>query len=302
MQVRTVGWKSFVACHRFGAGEFVRVVLLACWATSPQPALAGDRLAGTAGVAQIEGSAGGGLVPWALIAGLGTAEQIGGSAFCTDIKPRDYGIEACGLALGIRDRLELSAARQHLGLGDTVPGAAISQTIVGVKLRVLGDAIIDQDSPVPQIAIGLQYKRNTSYDFVPKALGARHADGTDFYAAATKVWLAGPLGRSWLADLTLRATEANQLGLLGFGGDLGGYHLVAEGSLGVFLTEALVLGGEYRHKANDLSAFREDDFKDLFLAWWPVQWASLTLAYADLGSIAGKGGQQGSYASLQLSW
>lgn len=265
-------------------------------------ALAGDRLAATGGVTQIEGSAGGGLVPWALIGGLGTAEQTGAAAFCTNVAPRDYSIEACGLLVGIHDRLELSVAREHLGLGSTVPGAAISQSIIGAKLRVLGDAIIDQDSLLPQIAVGLQYKRNGSFDFVPRALGARHADGTDVYVAATKVWLAGPFGRSWLADITLRATEANQLGLLGFGGDLGGYHVVPEGSLGVFLADALVLGGEYRHKANDLSAFREDDFEDVFLAWWPAQWASLTVGYADLGSIAGKAGQQGSYVSLQLGW
>jgi hypothetical protein len=278
------------------------VLLFACWTRGAGPAQAGDRLSATGGVTQIEGSAGGGLVPWALIAGLGTADQTGGSAFCTDVAPRDYSIEACGFALGIRNRLELSFAREHLGLGSTVPGAAISQSIVGAKLRLFGDAIIDQDSLLPQVAVGLQYKRNGSFDFVPQALGARHADGTDLYLAATKVWLAGPFGRSWLADLTLRATEANQLGLLGFGGDLGGYHLVPEASVGVFLEDSLALGGEYRHKVNDLSAFREDDFKDAFLAWWPASWVSLTFAYANLGSIAGKADQQGPYVSLQLSW
>jgi hypothetical protein len=278
------------------------MTLLAFAAVGPDGAQAGDRLAATGGVTQIEGSAGGGLVPWALIAGLGTAEQTGGSGFCTDVAPRDYSIEACGLALGIDNRVEVSVAREHLGLGSTVPGAAISQTIIGAKLRVFGDAVVDQDRALPQLAVGVQYKRNGSFDFVPRALGARHADGTDWYAAATKLWLAGPFGRTWLADLTLRATEANQLGLLGFGGDRGGYHLVPEGSIGMFLTDAVVLGGEYRHKANDLSAFREDDFKDAFVAWWPVQWAALTLGYADLGSVAGKSGQQGSYVSVQLGW
>jgi hypothetical protein len=270
-------------------------------AHAPQ-AGAGDRLAATGGVTQIEGSAGGGLVPWSLIAGLGTADQTGGSGFCTHVAPRDYGLDVCGVAVGIDNRVEVSVARERFGLGSTVPGATISQTIVGAKLRVFGDALIDQDSPWPQLAVGVQYKRNGSFDLVPRALGARHANGADVYAAATKLWLSGPLGRTWLADLTLRATAANQLGLLGFGGDRGGYHLVPEASIGAFLTDALVLGGEYRHKANDLSAFHEDDFEDLFVAWWPVPWVSLTIAYADLGSIAGKSGQQGSYVSLQLNW
>lgn len=45
-----------------------------------------SRLLATGGVMQIEGSAGGGAVPWALIAGLGTDTQIGGSAFCTSAR------------------------------------------------------------------------------------------------------------------------------------------------------------------------------------------------------------------------
>jgi hypothetical protein len=291
------------ASSRVHAAATAAVVVLGACALEHAPeAGAGDRLAATGGVMQIEGSAGGGLVPWSLIAGLGTADQVGGSASCTDVAPRDYRLDTCGLAVGIDNRVELSAARQRFELGSTVPGATISQTIVGAKLRVYGDALIDQDSALPQLAVGVQYKRNGSFDFVPRALGARHADGIDVYAAATKLWLAGPLGRAWLADLTLRATAANQLGLLGFGGDRGAYHLVPEASIGTFLTDALVLGGEYRHKANDLSAFHEDDFKDLFVAWWPAPWASLTIAYADLGSIAGKSGQQGSYVSVQLNW
>ena len=39
-------------------------------------ALAGDRLLATGGVMNLEGSAGGGLTPWALIAGLGQEEAL----------------------------------------------------------------------------------------------------------------------------------------------------------------------------------------------------------------------------------
>ena len=51
--------------------------------------LAGERLLATGGVMQIEGSAGGGLTPWALIAGYGTREEIGASAFYTHAKTND---------------------------------------------------------------------------------------------------------------------------------------------------------------------------------------------------------------------
>jgi hypothetical protein len=277
-------------------------LLLACLLAPFCGADAGDRLLATGGIMEIEGSGGGGLTPWALISGLGTDAQVGASGYCTRVSPDDFTLESCGVALGIANRVELSVARQHFDLGTTVPGNTISQTIVGAKVRLFGDAIIDQDRWWPQIAVGAQWKHNSDFDIVPKLLGAKHADGVDVYIAATKAWLAGPLGLSWLTDLTLRGTEANQMGLLGFGGDLGGYHLMAEGSLGAFLTDNLVLGGEYRQKPNNLSVFREQDFKDAFLAWFPVKYVSITGAWAFLGNIADKPSQQGPYISLQLTY
>lgn len=271
-------------------------------AAIPALAPAGDRLPATGGLMNIEGAAGGGLTPWALIAGLGTDTEVGGSGFCTQVEPRDFRLDTCGAGIGIDNRLELSVARQHFELGSVIPGQTIDQTIAGAKVRLFGDAVIDQDRLWPQVALGFEWKHNEDFSGVPAALGARHASGVDAYLAATKLWLNGPLGRAWIADLTLRESEANQLGLLGFGGDLGGYHLLAEGSLGVFLTDTLVFGGEYRQKPNDLSAFREDDFKDVFLAYIPVKHFSLTAAYVDLGNIADKPGQRGSYLSVQFSW
>jgi len=265
-------------------------------------AVAGDRLLATGGIMELEGSAGGGLTPWAVIAGLGTDQEIGASAFCTQVKPEDFRLDSCGVAAGFYDRTELSIARQEFNLGATAPGQTIEQTIVGGKVRLFGNMVLDQDSLLPQVAIGVQYKHNSNFDLIPKALGAKHADGTDVYLAATKVWLDGPLGRSWLADLTLRESNANQMGILGFGGPDGNYHLLAEGSVGVFLTDNLVFGGEYRQKPNNLAVFREDDFKDVFLSFIPMKYCSLAVGYADLGNIANRPHQAGSYVSIQGSW
>jgi hypothetical protein len=41
---------------------------------------AGERLLGTGGVMDIEGTGGGGLTPWAMISGLGTDRELGASA------------------------------------------------------------------------------------------------------------------------------------------------------------------------------------------------------------------------------
>lgn len=273
--------------------------LLAAIAT----AQAGDRLLATGGVTQIEGAAGGGLTPWALIAGYGTRDQIGASAFFTHIDTGDFILSSAGVALGIYDRVELSYARQKFQLGSTVPGESIAQDVFGIKVKLAGDAVFDQASLLPQIAIGVQHKRNRDFDFIPAALGAKRAHGTDFYLSATKLYLAGIVGRNLLVNTTVRATRANQLGILGFGGDKdGGYTAQFEGALGVFLDDNLLVGVEYRSKPDNLSAFEEDDFKDVFIAWLPHKYVALTVAYAGFGNIADKQHQKGLYASLQLSY
>lgn len=269
----------------------------------PGHALAGsNRLLATGGVAQLEGSAGGGLTPWALIAGLGTDEQIGGSAYCTQVRPQAFALRSCGLALGVRDRVEFSFASQHFDLGEIIPGESISQKIFGAKVRLLGDAVYDQDRWYPQVALGLQYKKNDDFGFVPALLGARDDADVDVYLAATKVWLAGPWSRTWLVNGTLRATRGNQLGILGFGGDReDGRSFNLEFSTAVFLADSLVTGVEFRQKPDNLSAFHEDDYWDVFTAWFPSKHFSVTAAYADLGRIAMKPGQHGWYLSLQGS-
>ena len=184
-----------------------------------------------------------------------------------------------------------------------MPGRSIDQDVFGLKVRAFGDAVFDQDRWLPQVAVGAQFKRNGDYDFIPKALGAKHASGTDFYVAATKVFLAGLFGRNVLLDGTLRATKANQLGILGFGGDLNDrYRLMFEGSAAIFLTDRIGIGYEYRQKPNNLGAFREQAFQDAFAAWLPNKHVALTIAFARLGTIADKGNQRALYLSGQLSY
>ena len=265
------------------------------------PAIAGERLVATGGVSQIEGAAGGGLVPWAVIAGDGTRDQIDVTAFHTNVETADFRLKSSGVALGVRDRVELSLTRQLFSLGTTVPGQSIRQDVFGAKIKIAGDAVVDQDSWMPQIAIGLQHKRNRDMA-VPLSLGARHDTGTDYYVSATKLYLAGFAGRNLLLNVTLRATNANQLGLLGFGGDQRDrYQAKLESSAAIFLSDRFALGAEYRFKPNNLSAFREDSYYDFFAAWFVNKNVSLTMAYARLGQLADKKKQDGVYLSLQLS-
>jgi hypothetical protein len=286
-----------------GAMNLGQTLLVAALiALAPALSVAGSRLLATGGVMQIEGSAGGGIVPWALIAGLGTDAQIGVSGACTQVHPQDFELRSCGIAVGIYDRVEVSFANQRFDLDEIIAGESISQNVLGAKVRLLGDAVFDQDRWYPQLSVGLQYKKNSDFSFVPAVLGAHDDSDVDLYVAATKVYLAGPFSRTWLLNATVRATRANQLGILGFGGDReDGRTLNAEFSAAVFVSDALIAGAEYRQKPDNLSAFEEDDYWDLFAAWFPNKHFSITAAYADLGQIAMKTGQHGWYLSLQGS-
>ena len=265
---------------------------------------AGDRLLATGGVTQVEGSAGGGLMPWAVISGYGTDKQVGGAAFYTHAETKaDYKLNSAGISLGFVNRVEVSAAQTRFGLGDTVPGKEIRLNTLGVKLRLIGDAIYDQDSWMPQISVGAQYKYNENYDLVPKSLGAKDRSGVDYYVAASKLFLGAANGYNLLVNANLHATKANQFGLLGFGGDRrDSYRIYPAVSAAVMLSDSFLVGTELRFKPDNLSAAEEKKAQDIFLTWFPHRNISVTGAYIDLGTIATKENQTGWYLSGQFNY
>jgi hypothetical protein len=265
---------------------------------------AGDRLLATGGISQIEGAGGGGLTPWALITGYGTDQQIGASAFYTKAKTNGgFDLDTGGVAIGFKNRVEVSLSQTKFGLGNTVPNESIRVDTLGVKVRLLGDALYDQDLWYPQVAVGMLIKHNEDFDFVPKAIGAKNATGADFYLSATKLYLGAINGRNLLLAATLQATKANQFGILGFGGDNhNSYRLQPAFSVGLMLTDNLITGIEYRYKPDNLSAYKEDNAQDAFMTWFPVKNFSVTAAYIDLGNIADKDNQKAWYFSGQISY
>ena len=276
----------------------------------------------TGGVSTIDGAAGGGLTPWAVIGSLATEGEIGGTAHFTRVNTRDYGLSTYGAALGWNERVEVSFAKQDLDTGMTgtglgIPGLRLKQDILGIKVRVAGDAVLNSDSLMPAIAVGVQSKRlgSTALDSTLTTLGAKRS-GTDFYVSATKLFLAQGI----LVNGTLRATKANQNGLLGFGATLGGarnsYEVLPEISVALLLRKDLAVGVEYRKMSNRLEkagaaaalgdGLKSSDWKDIFIAWQPTKNVSLTLAYVDLGLIVpattAKRRQTGTYLSAQVAF
>lgn len=269
----------------------------------------------TGGVSSIDGAAGGGLTPWAVTGSYATSGQIGGTAHLTRAETDDYALTTYGAAFTFRDRFELSLARQSFDTGSSLAplglsGLKLKQNIVGAKVRVAGDAVLDSDNLMPQIAIGVQVKNADAGALGPTlaALGAKDS-GTDVYASATKLFL----GAGVLVNLTLRATKANQNGLLGFGGVAqGSYKLQPELSVAYLLRRNIAIGAEYRAKPDNLNpnavvgnGLAEDDWADVFIAWAPSKHLSLTLAYVDLGKIAPAftpQRQTGAYLSAQVAF
>jgi len=267
------------------------------------------KLTATGGVSTVEGAGGGGLVPWALISGYGSRDSWGANAHATRLVTQDYSLDTYGVAVGIADRVELSLAQQSFK-GSLAPLDALrlQQDIVGIKVKVVGDAVYDQDRVLPQIAVGVLAKRSKGVGGLGalgvtsvRQLGAKDENGVDYYVAATKLLLENSL----LLNGTVRATRANQMGLLGFGGDQRDhYQAKLEVSAAYLINRKLVAGVEYRMKPSNLGVDHEKAYYDAFIAWFPTKNVSVTAAYAVLGDITvfNPTRQKGAYLSIQTGF
>ncbi|ASM48787.1 hypothetical protein PESP_a0550 [Pseudoalteromonas espejiana DSM 9414] len=270
--------------------------LLASLLLISAPVLASDgKLLATPGVSQIEGSGGGGIVPWAQLAGYASEDEFSVNGFCSRADVSDYTLDVCGAQVNLFNRVELSYAQQRFD----VPAldTEIEQSITGAKIRIYGDIVY---STWPQVSFGIQHK-SLDDGAIATLVGAEDTSGTDYYLAASKLHLGAIGGYNWFWNVTTRYSEANQLGLLGYGGAGNDAEILFEGSTALFLSRSVAVGVEYRQKSNNLN-LGEQDWKDLFVAWMPNKHVSVTAAYLDLGSIAGADDQTGWYLSVTGYW
>jgi hypothetical protein len=268
-----VGARSALADNFFGADE--------------------GKLPLTAGFSDLEGTGGGGLVPLAFITGYGSDSSWGANAHFTNIQLRDLHLYTYGVAAGLLDRFEVSYTHQQLDFTSTaLDGLGVNQDVFGLKIKLLGDAIYGQDSWVPQLAVGAEYKHNDGIKHAdavglagvinPEQLGARSEHAADIYLAATKVFL----GESILVNAVVRETKANQFGLLGFGGDRHrGYSTEPEGTVAYMLTRKLAFGAEIRTGPHNLNVDDQTNAWTIFAAWAPTRNLSLVAAYLNIGSV-----------------
>lgn len=267
------------------------------------PAWAGSKILATSAATQIEGAAGGGLVPWAVIGGYGSDGEWAGAASLTRVGLPDFQLGTAAVHAGINNRFEFSFAQQTLQvdnlasvLGSPLDGV-IEQHVYGAKARVWGDLIYE---PWPQISLGAQHKVNLN-PAAGTVLGANSDSGTDWYLSASKLYLHALFERNVLLNGTFRYTDANETGFLGFGDGAGADpHIMAEASAGLFLNANWALGVEYRQKPDRLD-LGESDWRDAFVAWFPNKQVTVVGAYTDLGKVALWDDQTGWYLSVQIN-
>ena len=246
-----------------------------------------------AAVTEVEGQAGGGIVPWALLSdGKPTVST-------TWVDTGDYTLSSIAVQGSIANRVELSLAQITFDTGrhpkhDGYTGTTLDPqgewllgkvdlNVFGIKVKVL-----DMTDTMPTVAVGLQYKKTNVTDTFLNAMDADDS-GIDFYVAATKVMPIPALkGKKLLLNGTLRATKANQIGILGFGSKWeDDYSATLEASAGIFLNKQTVFGIEYRMKPDNIDPLREDDWGDIFFAYFPTPNMAVVAAAAVFGDIAG---------------
>jgi hypothetical protein len=275
-------------------------------ATLAAPAADADqgRLIATGGASSIEGGAGGGIIPWAVLAGYGEQGEWGGSAFATHVDLPDYTLDVVGAAASYGNRVEISYAHQRFDLGSLVsklslPEDNLTQDIFGVKVRLFGDLIYDQ---LPQVSAGLEYKHQNDF-LIPSLVGAKRDSDVEGYLTASRLFMGAAFGYNVVVNAGLRYSRANETGLMGFGGDRRDTRSVLkEGGAAILFNPHWAVGMDYREKPDNLSFAGESDWADFFVGWFPNKHVSVVLAYAKLGEIATLDNQNGTYLSLQGSF
>ena len=130
----------------------------------------GGRLLATGGVTNIEGSAGGGIVPWAVLSGYGTRDEWGGDAFATRVDKA----KAKAILLQIPDARYAEVAR--ILHKEVSPIEAQGQGEIGVICAGTSDLPVAEEAAVVAELLGNKVRRITDVGVAGVHRLLRHAD------------------------------------------------------------------------------------------------------------------------------
>ncbi len=148
---------------------------------------------------------------------------------------------------------------------------------------------------LPAITGGVHYKVNSGISSINRELGGAlssiglgYNQGVDFTLYGSK--LITFLPRPVLFNAGVRATRGAELGLLGFSRD---YSFLFEGSVAIFLTDWLILAGEYRQQPNNYTPIpgvvnKSGDWVTIDLAWIVNKHLTIAGGYGYFGNVGDK--------------
>jgi len=206
----------------------------------------------------------------------------------------------------ILGRIELGYAFERIGLGDwpadvkTASGLHVENHAFvhnfNTRYMIIEEGGFDR-TWMPAVTLGAHFKWNEGLNDIDKqtgglcgSLGADHDSGTEFTAVATKTiadWLPNPL----IVSAGLRNGDAIHTGLIGFAGER---RTTFEGSIIYFLTDKLLLAGEFRQKSDLLHQCSlggkhlikaENDWWDICLAYVVDDHLTIAGGYANFGNV-----------------
>ncbi|MBC8468341.1 MAG: DUF3034 family protein [Planctomycetes bacterium] len=234
-------------------------------------------------------------------------EVFGKPSFSTSfaaIGEKDF--ESFAVTENILGRIELGYAFERIGLGDwpadvkTASGLhVVNHALVhnfNTRYMIIEEGGFDR-TWMPAVTLGAHFKWNEGVNDIDKqtsglcdSLGADHDSGTEFTAVATRTiidWLPRPL----IVSAGLRNGDGIHTGLLGFAGER---RTTFEGSVIYFLSDKLLLAGEYRQKSDLINQCSiggkhlikaENDWWDICLAYVVDDHLTVAGGYANFGNV-----------------
>jgi hypothetical protein len=261
-------------------------------------------------VHNIEGVAGGAITPMAY---LDSPESIRGGGILakpcismTYVNMNRKNLDAFSVTENLDGWIELGYAANRLGLG-TLPSDIRDATNVDIgrsnvwlhhfNARAL---LVEENTclmglTAPAITAGVHAKVNDGISDINQRLGGALSGigysrdyGVDFTLTATKTIRPAFLGRPLLLTAGVRASEAAQLGLLGFGDT---YYATFEGSVAYVPFDWLVLAYEFRQKPDPYGQIagligNEDNWHALDAIFVLNDRTAFTAGYGHFGTVA----------------
>jgi len=145
---------------------------------------------------------------------------------------------------------------------------------------------------LPAITGGVHYKVNSGINSINNELGGAlssiglgYNQGVDFTLYASKLLTFLP--RPVLINAGGRATRGAELGLLGFSSN---YSFLFEGNVAIFLTDWLILAGEYRQQPHNYTPIpgvlnKSGDWATVDLAWIVNKHLTIAGGYGYFGNV-----------------